>query len=199
MGKKIHLVDSSISSDSSRFDKLSSRGSGDITIKIAASCNGNAQAVADIQKSLGSDKIDVLIIYGHGAPGVQGVAMGKDSAGVKENSAITLKAVTDEKSSWMSLRPYFSKEGAVVLKGCNTGRGQKGDELMLALAKAFGVPVTASDWYQLVGRTDVVGNIRTAYPSGKISEDKASGLVNLSAVPVIEAIAILGAQMFGNP
>src|SRR5579871_3278624 len=123
--------------------------------------------------------------------------MGTDKCGVAENAAITSAISTI--SLWSQLRKDFSPNGIVILRGCNTGRGERGDSLMKALARGMNAPVIASDWYQPTGRTNLVGNIRTAYPNGTITEDRKDGLANLMRLPVIEQIAILGAQAFGSP
>lgn len=197
MGKIIHIVDASRASDSNRFKRFSEATSKDVVIGIGAMCNGNAQVISDIKSALKDERIDVLIFYGHGAPGIQGVAMGKDAGGIAENSAITAAVRTI--NDWSELSRHFSSKGIVVLRGCNTGRGEKGDNLMKALALALKVPVAASDWYQPVGRTKMVGNIRTARPDGTITENRLDGLKNLMDLPMIEQLAILGAQTFGSP
>jgi hypothetical protein len=197
VGKIIHVIDGSRSIDSKRFEKFSTVSSKDIVVRIAGMCNGNAQVLNDIRRALHHDTIDALIFYSHGAPGIQGVATGTDKSGVVENAAITNAFATI--SSWSQLRKNFSAKGVVVLRGCNTGRGERGDGLMKALARALNVPVVASDWYQPTGRTELVGNIRTARPDGTITENRTDGLKNLMHLPAIEQIAIIGAQVFGSP
>ena len=71
--------------------------------------------------------------------------------------------------------------------------------MMRALARALNVSVIASDWYQPTGRTELVGNIRTARPDGTITENRKDGLANLMHLPAMEQVAIVGAQVFGNP
>lgn len=197
MGKIIHVIDGSRYMDSERFRKFSTVSSKDIVIRIAAMCNGNVQVINDINRALQHEAIDALVFYGHGAPGIQGVATGTDKQGVAENATITNALSTI--GLWSQLRKNFSARGMVVLRGCNTGRGEGGDNLMKALARGLDVPVIASDWYQPTGRTELVGNIRTARPDGTITENRKDGLANLMHLPAMEQIAIVGAQIFGSP
>ena len=197
MGKVIHVIDGSRYTDAERFRTFSTVSSKDIVIRIAGMCNGNVQVLNDIKRVLQHDTIDVLVFYGHGAPGIQGVAMGTDKSGVAENAAIRDALSTIR--LWSQLRKNFSAKGTVVLRGCNTGRGERGDSLMRALARALNVSVIASDWYQPTGRTELVGNIRTARPDGTITENRKDGLANLMHLPAMEQVAIVGAQVFGSP
>src|SRR5439155_2110532 len=96
----------------------------------------------------------------------QGVAMGKDGGGLKERAALTVDVLADKSVSAVmgQLQRKFSPN--VVLRGCHAARGESGEKLMLGMSKAPGVPVKGSDWYQIVGRSDLAGNIITATPSG---------------------------------
>ena len=84
-----------------------------------------------------------------------------------------------------------------MLHGCNVAEGGKGLDLIKKLAKITGLPVKGSDWYQIVGRSDLAGNILTATPAGAVIEDSKTGLKNLGGLPPDEGLLLLGAE-FGD-
>ncbi len=197
MGRLVHVVDVGMNGyEGAHFDNNSTTGSNDIVIKLGPMCNGNAQVIASIKSSAKKGEIDGLIFYGHGSPGIQVMGAGDGSDpnsrdGLSEKdleirkeklkfeqkqSMITAEALED--GGWRELKPLFSKDGHVVLKGCNTGSGEKGDDLLAKMSKVFGVPVTAGTVYQATGYTSLVGETKTARPSGSVSPDKGSKEAN---------------------
>lgn len=198
MGVVVHLVDATIASDVSRFRRLSSRSARDVVVKIGAACNGVVQALQDVRTSTGPSSISALIVYGHGAPGVQGVSMGKDGAGPKHMAAITASTLDDPsvQAALASLKPRLEPRAVIVLRGCNTGEGEVGDRLIKKLARLTGVPVKASNWFQIVGRSELSGNIRTASPGGTVTDDHSGGLRNLADLPFLEGVVLVGAELW---
>lgn len=200
MGLTVHVVDATIRSDSKYFEELAKVERGDVVIKSGAMCNGNLQVISEIKSRCAPKSISRLIVYGHGAPGIQGLT-GKDGAGVREKSGLNLEILQDpaQRSQWRSLRSFFSSDAVMILRGCNTAQGPKGEALIRALAGVLGIPVQASDWYQRVGRTDLIGNVRTAYPSGTIIDDEAQGKRNLLDLPFFERILLRATEYFADP
>jgi hypothetical protein len=215
MGVTVHVVDSARAGDGERFDQLSTKHSGDVIIRLSYMCNGIMQVATDVLKQTKPKSIDLLIIYGHGTEMFQAVSMGDGReeggegglTGYKENALIGPEQLgfgTDDQkaaafaAAWRPLRSQFSEKGRVVLKGCHTAGGgpQKGQEFIKRLSKLLGVPVLASDRAQSVGRSDLVGNILTARPSGSVTEDGAEGRANLDKLPFVERVLI---KMFGQP
>ena len=157
------------------------------------------QAIAEVRRATQYDSIDVMIVYGHGAAGVQGVTMGKDGRGAKEMAAITVDTLDDPalQNELQMLAPNFTANGVIVLHGCNVAEGDEGLGLLKKLAKVTGLPVKGSDWFQIVGRSDLAGNILTATPTGTVTEDSKTGLRNLGGLPPDEGLLLLGVE-FGD-
>ena len=134
--------------------------------------------------------------YGHGAGGVQGVTMEKDNRGTSEMAAITVDALDRPAvgAQFSALKANFSSKGQIILHGCNVAEGDSGKRLLSKLSKVAGVPVKGSNWYQIVGRSELAGNIVTASPGGSIQEDSFSGLKNLGGLPPGESLLLLGAE-----
>ena len=203
MGIVVHIVDATIVSDTQRFGQKSSRSQDDVVIEVGAMCNGVVQALSSVKKATKKGSIDlVMIVYGHGAAGIQGVSMGKGERGVdgsRELSAININVLDNASviSAFTALAENFSSRGSIVMHGCNVAEGTKGKEFISKLAKVSGVPVKGSDWFQLVGRSDLAGNIFTANPGGDIVEDSLAGMKNLGGYPAGEGLLLLGVE-FGD-
>lgn len=198
MGIVVHIVDASIASDIDGFRQRSAVSSEDVVIRLGSMCNGVVTAFALAARQTAQGTIDALIIYGHGAPGLQGVTMGKDSGGLTENAALSVEALKDPAISQAiaSLRSNFSAKGVIVLHGCNVAEGDQGRELMKAVSKLAGVPVKGSDWYQIVGRSDLAGNILVANPDGTVDQKGLEGLKNLGGYPAGESMLLLGVEFW---
>lgn len=194
----VHVVDATIASDNANFNALSDVKENHVVIRIAAMCNGIMQMVSDIKSSCTVGTISQLIIYGHGAPGVMGITMGKDPVGMRHRGGISAGVLSDihVDAKLQELRPYFARGAMVVLRGCNTAQGPKGDKLITSLARMLGVRVSASDAYQRVGRSDLIGNIKTAQPDGTISIDSYSGKANLRKLPMQERLLFIFLENF---
>lgn len=71
---------------------------------------------------------------------------------------------------------------------------QSGKELIKRLASVWGVPVSASDWYQSKGRKDFIGTVFTATPSGTVTANvskTAEGVRNFLSKAFIEGIEFI--------
>lgn len=199
MTTTVHVVDASIAGDARRFDQLSTRHRGDVVIRLGAMCNGVAQALIDVTRSTIPRSIGALVFYGHGVPGAHGVSVGRDGSGMRHFGVITADVFDDAPvlAQAQLLRSRFATNGFVVLKGCNTADGVKGKQLLVKLARVFGVCVKASDWFQSVGRTELVGNIVTAYPNGTVEESTREGMRNLGGLSAADAALLVGFE-FGD-
>ncbi|WP_238272738.1 DUF4347 domain-containing protein [Methylobacterium cerastii] len=113
---------------------------------------------------------------------------------------ITVESLEDQK--WRELKTLFSRDGHVVLKGCNTGSGEKGDDLLKKMSKIFGVPVTAGTVFQAVGYTSLVGETKTGRPSGSVSPDKGSKVANqrnFDSLPLWLRTGLILSDKFSKP
>lgn len=174
----VHVVDATIASDLDRWNKLSKIQAPHKVLKYGGLCNGIAQIVTDISRLCKHGEIGSLFFHGHGAPGGMIVTGGKEGKhALQERSAWSVKVVgiPDVARNLQKLNPYFSKNGIIVLRGCNTGQGEKGKNLVKTMAKHAGVDVLASKWYQIVGRPYLVGDIIKASPDGKVTEVSSLG------------------------
>lgn len=199
MGIVVHVVDASMDGDLQRFEDKSSKKKDDVVISLGAMCNGVQQASNDVSRNTMDGSIDALIFYGHGPDqgGAQGVSTGKDGRGVREGAALTVNALADKTTLSLlgQLTRKFSSRGVIVLRGCHAARGEEGDELLKAISKAVSVPVKGSDWYQIVGKSNLAGNIITATPDRNIDKDRKEGLKNLGGYPPGEGLYLLGCEV----
>ena len=201
MSITVHVVDATRSVDSKGFDERSKVERGHVVIKVAPSCGVIEQIIEDIKAEVKPRTLDTLIFYGHGRSGIQGISYGtgegntkeevKDA--VKEENIMYYKQLSNGESTlskWARLRPLFSEHGFVILKGCNSADGEEGRKLISELSKVLGVAVKASNWTQIVGRSDLAGNVVTARPDGKFSHDKVEGSKVFAALPPQEQLVI---------
>lgn len=196
MGRIVHVVDATNASDKNNFALKSARKKGDLVIEYGGMSNGLVQALRDVITATTAGRLGPLIFYGHGAPGIQGVTMGKFGGGVAHGSAIT-SAWLDQaevQASFKMLRGRFDADGVIVLRGCNIAEGNEGKDVLRRLSRIAGVPVRGSDWFQVVGRTKLVGTVHTATPDGKMKEDGWEGARNFLDLPLDEQVIVFGAE-----
>lgn len=181
MGIVVHIVDAARPGDFTRFEQNSTRSKGDLVIKLGPMCNGVGQALEDVRRRTRPNSIDALIVCGHGPDegGAIGVSLG-DDAGLGgrfllERTALTPNLLTDPAigKSLSAVRDRFSKKGLVFLHGCHVAKGPEGEKLIKGLALQLGRDVVGSDRYQIVGRSDFVGEVVVASPSGRLSRGQA--------------------------
>ena len=154
-----------------------------IVIEIAAGPNGIARMVdAIIQRTLfsrtpdgrgsidGHGSITVLRIYSHGNDsGEINVAAGKDENGPDLFSGISLDNLPKLSPILGRLRPYFAPNARVELLACSVAKKSEGEQLMLQLAKLWGVRVQASPNKLTVGSVNFQGPVYEANPGGGLS------------------------------
>jgi hypothetical protein len=200
MGIAVHIVDVSIRSNADDFDRKSTQNAGDVVVRVAASCNGVAQALSDAYSATKNGSVDQMIFYGHGAAGLQGVAAGKDGKNASpELAALSLESLDNDgvKNAFGQLRRRFSSDGQIVLLGCHTAESDQGTELIKKLARIAGVPVKAATTYQIVGHSDLVGTIKFATPGGTVSENSIEGVRNyFGSRSLFEEAVLAGAELW---
>lgn len=109
---------------------------------------------AIMRASRGEGSITVLQVHSHGVPGEM------------FGGRLTAATARSQQASFARLAPYFEPGGQAFLKGCTVGQHP---ELLMVLARAWQVPVTAGMMDQLAGGAthDVyVGPTVTADPNG---------------------------------
>jgi hypothetical protein len=200
MGITVHIVDVSIRSNADDFERKSTQNAGDVVVRVAASCNGVAQALSDAYSATTDRSIEQLIFYGHGATGLQGVATGKDGKNASpELAALSLESLDNAgvKTVFGQLTRRFSSGGEIVLLGCHTGESAQGTALIKKLARIAGVPVKAATTYQIVGHSDLVGTIKFATPGGTVSENSIEGIRNyFGSRSLFEEAVLAGAELW---
>ena len=67
--------------------------------------------------------------------------------------------------------------------------------MITKLSKVAGVPVKAATTYQIVGRSDLVGNVLTARPDGTVTENLYEGVSNFGGLPLFEQAILFGAEV----
>ncbi|MBI1745335.1 MAG: hypothetical protein HYR55_01955 [Acidobacteria bacterium] len=140
-------------------------GPGRTIIKYYGMSNGVAQMVADIKKATGRSSINVLRIWGHGYPGGQGVSGGVAGATFANDFAgMTVSNVSALSSTLGQLRPLFARGARTELRGCNVAQGN-GDQLLVSLARIWGVPVQGGSITQHAG-SNWDGPVTEATPAG---------------------------------
>jgi hypothetical protein len=122
-------------------------------LMIGGACNGVEQAVTMILQRAGAGNVFLLRFHGHGAPGDAGISTGHgdDDPNLVERADIALQNFGDIAPQLQRLRPIFGPYGNIQFMHCSTGRGHAGRNLLRAIAKTVGVPVTAAVFDQLGG------------------------------------------------
>lgn len=89
--------------------------------------------------------VSVLRLWGHGSLGEGGFAtLVNDPAAVGHSNRITHQTIDRLGFRLQRLKPYFAPQARVELRHCKAGT-PAGKEMLLELAKAWGVAVHASD------------------------------------------------------
>lgn len=126
---------------------------------------GTGPTVRNVQARARLGQVVLLRFHGHGSPGNMIIA-----SGVEGNAASSLHQGYGEGFfQWLQLlRPIFAPLGSVEMHGCRVGRGYAGRSLLLGMANALGVPVSAGINPQYGGGTATFhfeGPTRTICPN----------------------------------
>jgi hypothetical protein len=104
----------------------------------------------------GGDKISRLIIYGHGASGVQSVGCGNvgDAASSKKDDFLMVALIDGKLKNGVepilaNLIPHLATDALISLGGCEVGSRPDGEELLKRLSTVLGVPVQAGIFNQM--------------------------------------------------
>ncbi len=150
------------------YNDAAIRNAGGSPIVNFGMCNGVKVAMQDIRARARMGHVVLLRFHGHGKPGVMGVTMGKR---VEMSSAFGVTFIDSLARYLGSFRWMFSSFGSAELHGCRVGAGRDGRRLVMALARAWGVPVTAGLRAQYGGGSSTFqfeGPTFTAFPNGNL-------------------------------
>jgi hypothetical protein len=116
--------------------------------------------VAAIIAKAGGKKIRRLTIDGHGSEGNQRIS---------ETASIDSGAL----GQLAPLRSHFTSDAVVHLGGCNVGGGPRGQELLTALARTWGVRVSASTSFERPLVPGIEGHNAIAGSDGTMQYDES--------------------------
>jgi hypothetical protein len=149
------------------------RRAGGNPIVIGGMSNGIEQMINAIVRQ--ARDVFILRFHGHGAPGGAAFSSGDwelDPRG-DNRATLTLRNLATMRPVIRRLRSVFGPYGCIQFMHCSTGRGQRGRQLLQAIADETGVPVTAAIYDQLGGGVTTFryeGPTFTALPSGTLKE-----------------------------
>jgi hypothetical protein len=147
-------------------------------ILIGGMCRGTLQAVNEIASR--GQKVFLLRFIGHGAPGWQGIAVGKGGVGDQRSAIHYVNAPNIER---LQLQRVFGPYGNVEMHGCRVAGGVRGRTFISTLARGIGVPVTAGTASQYsTFRFD--GPTFTAFPAGRTLRGWCESLPDFEPISV---------------
>jgi peptidoglycan hydrolase-like protein with peptidoglycan-binding domain len=148
-------------------------------IVLGGMSSGVAHLVKQIQTRASKNKLMMLRLHGHGAPGIVAVSHGSRhlyTVEEKKNpfldpfqaqSVISLDLMRTIKPLLEQLAPLFNNFGFVELHSCRVGLGPNGATFVQQLANVLGVPVRAALSKQdTQGIFTLTGETLTAFPNG---------------------------------
>ncbi len=139
-------------------------GASSVKINMYGMSNGVGQMISDIMQRVPMGRLERLRIWSHGAPGMQNVSAGASGSGAVHWASLSLSNIAQ---TLAQLRPYFSSHAHAELRGCNVAQGSQGEQLLVELARIWGVPVQAGTVVQTTGRW--AGTVVQAEPNGALS------------------------------
>ncbi len=143
-------------------------GASSVKINMYGMSNGVGQMISDIKQRASIGRLERLRIWSHGAPGMQNVSAGASGSGAVHWASLSVSNIAQVRETLAQLRPYFSPHHAhVELRGCNVAQGAQGEQLLVELARIWGVPVQAGTVVQTTGRW--AGTVVQAEPNGALS------------------------------
>lgn len=143
---------------------LEKRGKSTV-LSYCAMSNGLNQMVDDIIRLSGYGKVSVLRIWAHGTPSVVGISTGVDPRLIKHHlTGISLNALRSPHQRLGDLKPYFATKGRMELRGCQTGNGDDGRQLLKDLVAILGIEVHAPIDDQAITGLDWYGPVRMLKP-----------------------------------
>ncbi len=165
------------------YEDAAIRGAGGRPIVNFGMCNGIKDVTGKIRMRAGVGDVVLLRFHGHGAPGEMGVTTGTGSEISSEFGVTFLDSLARYlQRLWTVFAPF----GSVELHGCRVGAGPDGRRLVTALARAWGVPVTAAIRTQYGGGSSTLrfeGPIVTAFPGGGGLKDCVASVGKTDGAP----------------
>jgi hypothetical protein len=139
--------------------------------------NGVAALVQSISQIATTATIDALRIWGHGAPGDQGVSSGENDTDDSDWSGISAANFAQTAGLLGTLTPLFKSAAWAELRGCSVGADGAGRALLLDLASLWNVKVYGGEIVQ--AGPDWAPPVICADPGGGLSSTDGPEL-NLS-------------------
>ena len=141
-------------------------GHADVVVSYGTS-RGTQQLISDLVGKYGRGSVALLRLHGHGSPGHMVVTAGTTGYGSSMFAGVHFsnpRAVAYYQRLGSIMKPY----GSIELHGCRVAQRETGYQLLVGLANATGVPVSAGLRYQ-TGGADAArfeGPVRTCFPNG---------------------------------
>ena len=137
-------------------------------IVIGGMSGGVEQAIHEICRRAARGSVFLLRFHGHGTAGRVALSRGKgDEMGVGHHTDLTAAVPEIHKSEFTRLRQIFGPYGCVQFMHCSAGEGKEGQQFLLAIANALGVPASGGKAVQIGGGIDTFrfeGAVRTVLP-----------------------------------
>lgn len=182
------MADSNLGSDRRQRVQRSGNANGitPVIVELYGMSNGIPQMVSSIRQRVASGQMRLLAIWGHGWSGGQLIAAGGNAQeGVDEGSAMWGHNLETYRPSLQQLRPLFTANGRVELRGCQVASGEAGENFMIALARIVNKPVYAATDIQggqagLSWNPDQLWNgpLVVAYPDGSLACSQYTSLAD---------------------
>ena len=139
---------------------------GQTIIRNYGQSSGSPGVILEIRSRATAGSVVLLRFHGHGGPGNMIVASGREgNRGSSLNSGYGPRFY----DALRSLAPIFAPFGSVEMHGCRVGSGSAGRALLLGMADAMGVPVSAGTRSQYGGGQSTFrfeGPVLTVCPGG---------------------------------
>ena len=142
-------------------------------IVLYGMCNGVTVMINEIVSRAGQlNSIDLFQLHGHGGGGIQNIS-GGHADGTPDLAAISHGNFDQIRSDLGRLTSYFTLDARIELMGCSVASNQDGEELLVKLARLWGLPVKAGVQLQYSNQPDEVfvfeGPVTVAYPDGSLA------------------------------
>jgi hypothetical protein len=146
-----------------QLDRLGARS---LKLVMYGMSNGVGQMVRDVAARVPAGRLQVLRIWSHGRSGGQTISGGHggEAYRVAHWTGISVANLDALRPTLSILTPLFAPNGRVELRGCEVASGEDGQNLLLALAGIWRVPVLAGIATQYRAEWD--GTVVQASPSG---------------------------------
>ena len=179
----IDAVDVTDPQDMGYWDEDIRAAGGDPIVSFGM-CSGVRHVRLEIMARARAGRVVLLRFLGHGAPGLQGVTIGRHGY---PGSDLDTRFLDSMVRALSQMQPIFCGFGSVELHGCRVGAGAVGQRLLRGLSGAWGVPVSAGVQSQLFGGSSTFrfeGPTVTACPHGASLRSWAQALPEAAQMSV---------------